>query len=547
MSQINALLNVARAVVQTTSSAAGVSAANANLVAVAGALSGMHLSGYEVISSQMFIALPDPIDPADTLGGMPGDASNYIPSQFQYPGVDQGIFDSLVNPNATLDFQDFFFAPPMAMQAAEVAFQFSDFALESNSLYDPNQPNGDGGSQSGANRNAKAGVEEDSAEDTSLSESAISEGSTGLGASMGELKGSIGQAAGTAASSINYASSLSNYDYGNGAGFLVEPNGYVYLSAGAGDVVQGSAYADTLFGSTAGGDTLIGGSGSDTYAIYASSTQMIEAGSGGASDSAFIAVNNYQGSIGIERVAILNTQAYIDHAAANGPYLTGIDSGWRINGSIDSQTLIGSYGADILNGSGGSDLLIGGAGDDVYMYSGGETIVEQSNEGRDIVKASTSVSLSNNTEVGLADSAAGDLNITGNDINNLLVGNASSNNLSAGTGADTLIGNGGDDVYTGGAGADTFILNSQDSFMGEITDFQSGQDQIGLMNSDPSITLSIAPSTGFTGVAGEILLVDGSLQVDWNGDSMFDSVLLINTAPTLADFNIVDPNQIQYF
>jgi Ca2+-binding RTX toxin-like protein len=547
MAQINAILNAAREVVQTTGSAVGVSAANANLVAVACALSGMQLSGYEVISPQMFLTMPDPIDSNDALGEMVGNASNYIPSQFQYQGIDQDIFDGLVNPNATLDFQDFFFAPPMSMRATEVAFQFGDFALESNSLFDPSQLDGDGDSQSGVNRNFKDKVEENSAEDASLSETAMSEGSTSFGSSVGQLRSSIGQAASTAASSTDYASSLSNYGYGNGSGFLVEPNGYVYLSAGSGDVVQGSAYADTLFGSTAGGDILIGGSGSDTYAIYASSTQMIEIESGGARDSAFIAVNNYQGTSSIERIAILNTKAYEDHAAVNGPYLTGIDSGWRINGSVDTQTLIGSYGADILNGSGGSDLLIGGAGDDVYMYSGGEAIVEQSNQGRDIVKTSTSVSLSNNIEVGLADSAAGDLDITGNDINNLLVGNASSNNLNGGSGADTLVGGGGDDVYTGGAGADTFILNSQDSFMGEITDFQSGQDHLALINSDPSITLSMAPSNGFTGVVGEILLIDGSLQVDWNGDAMFDSVLLINATPTLVDFTIVDPNQIQYF
>jgi hypothetical protein len=60
MSQINALINAARAVVQTTSSAVGVSAANANLVAVAGALSGMQLSGYEVVNPQLFSDLPGP-------------------------------------------------------------------------------------------------------------------------------------------------------------------------------------------------------------------------------------------------------------------------------------------------------------------------------------------------------------------------------------------------------------------------------------------------------------------------------------------------------
>ena len=546
MAQINALVNAARAVVQTTGSAVGVSAANANLVAVAGALSGMQLSGYEVISPQMFASMPSPDDAMGALASMASETSHYIPSPFQYQGVDQNIFDGLVDPGATLDFQNFFFAQPTMMASTE-GFNFGDYLLESNSLYDPSHPEGSAGPEAVAHQNANGRSEATTEVGVPAVDSSTSDTASGFNSILSNAQGGIAKAAGTAASGINYASSDSGYGYGAGSGFLVEPNGYVYASGGSGDVVQGSAYADTLFGSTAGGDTLIGGAGSDTYAIYASTTQMVEVPGGGIRDTAYIGVDNYQGTSGVERIIALNTQSYSDHAATSGPYLAGIDSGWHINGSVDAQTLVGSFGADILNGGGGADLLIGGAGADVYMYSGSETIVEQSNQGRDIVKASTSLALSNNVEVGLANSAAGDLNITGNDLDNLLVGNIAANNLSGGSGADTLVGYGGDDVYTGGAGADTFILNSQDSFMGEITDFHSGQDHLGLINSDPTITLSIAPSTGFTGVAGELLLVDGSLQVDWDGDALFDSVLLINEAPTLADISIIDPNHTYHF
>lgn len=544
MAQINTLVNAARAVVQTTSSAVGVSAANANLVAVAGALSGMQLSGYEVIDPRMFESLPGPGDVLDALGSMASDISHYIPSPYQ--GADQSILDGLVDPNATFNFQDFFFAPPTAMTPTGETFHFGDFALESNSLYDPSHPDGGGmGPDLAPRQHTAAGIE--GIVDVPSGESVLGDESGDFGSSIGQVRGAISQAASTAASAINYASATPSYGYGSGSGFLVEPNGYVYLSAGSGDVVYGSAFADTLFGSTAGGDTLIGGRGSDTYAIYASNTQIVEGVGGGARDTAYIGVDDYQGASGVERLAVLNTQAYIDHATASGPYVSGLDSGWHINGSVDAQTLIGSYGADILNGGGGADLLIGGAGDDVYMYSGSETIVEQSNQGHDIVQASASVTLSNHIEVGVAMSAVGDLNIAGNALDNLLVGNESANNLSGGSGADTLVGNGGDDVYTGGAGADTFILNSQDSFMGEITDFHSGQDHLALINNDPSITLSMAPSDGFTGVAGQLLLIDGGLQVDWNGDAMFDSVLLINEAPTLSDFTIIDPSHTPHF
>ncbi|WP_353427879.1 hypothetical protein NHB34_01845 [Polynucleobacter sp. MWH-UH19D] len=545
MAQINTLVNAARAVVQTTGSAVGVSAANANLVAVAGALSGMQLSGYEVVNPQMFVSVPDPVDALDALVSMASDISHVIPSPFQYEGFDPNIAAGLVGPDATFNFQDPFFAEIISQTAPDSESSWGGLLLESNSLYDPSHPDGGGmGPEAPIHHDPAAG-----SQDTSviLADTAQNNNSNGVDSSISHVQSAISQAANTAAANINYASSLSNYGYGSSYGYLVEPNGFVYHSSGSGDVIEGSAFADTLFGSSSGGDTLSGGAGNDTYAIYASTTQIVELAGGGAHDTAYIGVDNYQGTSGIERIVALNTQSYADHAAVSGPYIAGLDSGWHLYGSTDAQTLIGSYGADILNGGGGADLLIGGAGDDVYSYTGSETIIEDANQGHDIVQTSANLSLANNVEVGLALSTAGDVNITGNEQDNLLIGNGAANNLSGGFGADTLIGNGGDDVYTGGAGADTFILNSQDSYMGEITDFHSGQDHLALIHADPTVTLSMAPSDGFTGVAGQLLVTDGGLQVDWNGDALFDSVLLINEAPVLSDFTVIDPNHIPQF
>jgi hypothetical protein len=152
-----------------------------------------------------------------------------------------------------------------------------------------------------------------------------------------------------------------------------------------------------------------------------------------------------------------------------------------------------------------------------------------------------------NIEIGIALPNSGDVNIAGNALDNVLIGNASANNLSGGAGNDTLVSLGGEDMLTGGAGADTFVLNGQDSFLGEITDFQSGLDRISLMVSDPSITLSMAPEDGFTGVAGQLWSIDGALLIDWNGNAQLDSILLLNETPLLSDFMLVDQNQYQYF
>lgn len=563
MAQINVLINAARAVVQSTSSAVGVSAANANLVAVAGALSGMQMSGYEVIDPRMFDAIPTPDEMVDAAVDMASGISHYIPSQFAYQGVEQNIFSGLVNPDATFDFQNFFVDAPIQARALSANFQFNDFVLESNSLFDPSHPDeagigpgGESGSDSeGADKSQRASEDAENANaEVLVSESA--DGSAQFNSGFQGLKGGIAQASSTAANTINYASSASSaYAYGsfydsytaNQDDLLIEPSGFIYLSSGSGDVVEGTRYADTLFGSLSGGDTLIGGAGSDTYAIYLNSTLLIEDVAGGSSDTAYIGVDNYLGTTGIENIAAIDTEAYATQASTAGPYLTGLDSGWRINGSADAQTISGLYGADILNGGGGNDLLIGGAGDDVYIYTGSETVIENASQGRDIVQASVDYTLSNNIEVAVANENASDVNLIGNSLDNLLVGNDAVNNLSGGAGADTLVSGSGGDILTGGLGSDTFILNSQDSFLGEITDFESGQDHISLLNTDPSVTLSMAPSDGFTGVAGQLWSVDGGLQIDWDGDAQFDALLLINEAPTLADLTLVDHNHIPYF
>jgi len=545
MAQINALVNAARAVVNTAGSAMGVSTVNVNLVAVAGALGGMQLSGYEVVNPQFFVSLPSPHDILESLASMVSEVDNTASQPSRYQGVDHSILDGLVDPNATLNFQDFFFTPPTSLTQLPGTFHTDALLLDSNSLYDPSHPDGVNASgPDAAGHPGKPGAILNSINaDFNSLDSLVAGGSHVVGSNINHAH-SNDLSTNTATAGNNFAPVFS--DYGS-YGYLVEPNGYVYYSSGSGDVVEGSPYADTLFGSSAGGDTLIGGAGSDIYAVYSNTTQIIEGSNGGSHDTAYIGVDNYQGASGVERVVVLATQAYSDHAAVNGPYVAGIDSGWHINGSTDSQTLIGSYGADILNGEGGADTLIGGAGDDVYIYTGSETIIEQPNAGRDIVQTTVNLNMPANVEVGIAQSTASDLNITANDSGNLLVGNSASNTLTGGLGDDTLVGGGGDDVFSGGGGHNTFILNAQDSYMGEITDFHSGQDHISLVYSDPTVTLSVAPTDGFSGVAGQVLLTDGQLQVDWNGDKQFDSVLLVHDAPTLSDLSVIDTSHVPHF
>ncbi|MHB8921546.1 MAG: calcium-binding protein [Halothiobacillus sp.] len=84
-----------------------------------------------------------------------------------------------------------------------------------------------------------------------------------------------------------------------------------------------------------------------------------------------------------------------------------------------------------------------------------DTVIEQRGEGQDIVYSSVNYTLTEHVEeLHLLDGAyAG----TGNDLDNVVVGNAARNRLSGGAGNDVLDGGDGNDVLDGGTGNDALI------------------------------------------------------------------------------------------
>src|SRR6185436_15598394 len=108
----------------------------------------------------------------------------------------------------------------------------------------------------------------------------------------------------------------------------------------------------------------------------------------------------------------------------------------------------------------GANILTGYAGNDTYYSSGdADTIVENPDEGTDILMASGNHTLDANVEnltlVGWAN-----INGTGNTGNNILLGNLGENILNGGNGNDTLDGGIGLDTLIGGLGDDTYVVNN---------------------------------------------------------------------------------------
>lgn len=316
----------------------------------------------------------------------------------------------------------------------------------------------------------------------------------------------------------------------------------ILLGTSYDDFIDGGIGGDKLTGGN-GMDTLRGGAGNDIYVMNAATehlTSEILDSSGTADELRFASTITddtlvvYAADIGIERVVIgtgiaatavstATTTLNVDASPApNGLVIIGNAGGNNligttftdsITGGAGNDTLEGGFGNDTLNGGIGIDTLNGGAGNDVYIVDNAlDQIVEDTNNGIDIVQASVSYSLGINLEnltlTGTAvingtgnDSANW---ITGNSSPNILLGNDGSDNLLGLTGNDRLNGGGGDDVLVGGAGndeltggdgADIFWFNTTanaTSNKDTIIDFVTGIDKL-------QLSKSVLGSLGATG------------------------------------------------
>lgn len=128
-----------------------------------------------------------------------------------------------------------------------------------------------------------------------------------------------------------------------------------------------------------------------------------------------------------------------------GNTLRGGDGDDELHGGAGRDHLNGGRDLDVLEGDAG-DTLRGGAGDDTYVIQGNllgqgplDTIIENSGGGTDTVESNVSFPLPDNVE-NLPLVGTQNLNGTGNDLANVLTGNAGDNTLSGLGGSDTLLG-----------------------------------------------------------------------------------------------------------
>ena len=229
---------------------------------------------------------------------------------------------------------------------------------------------------------------------------------------------------------------------------LILSEGYsAYNGTGnAGDnLITGNSAANRLDGA-AGADRMVGGTGNDTYVVDNVGDDVVEVAGEGA-DTVEASIDYVLGST-LENLILTGT------ADLQG---TGNDG---------DNVLIGNAGSNRLDGGLGGDDMYGGDGDDTFVNDSSEDwIYENEGAGIDTVERryETNLILSSNVENLVL--AAGIATGNGNDLDNVITGNASANTLGGWYGDDTLHGLDGDDNLFGVNGNDTLYGGAGNDYL----------------------------------------------------------------------------------
>ena len=298
---------------------------------------------------------------------------------------------------------------------------------------------------------------------------------------------------------------------------------HVTLTGTAGLGAIGNAGANMLIGNVgankldggAGADTMIGGAGNDVYEVNSDKDVVVESAGDG--------VDQVNSSADHTLAAFIENLTLTGNADTAGTgntlanKITGNAGSNTLSGDVGNDTLTGNDGNDTLDGGVGADSMTGGNGKDLYFVDDvGDKIADSGPAGdNDGVASTISYTLGATLESLSLLLAAGDIDGTGNALDNIISGNNGNNVLSGLAGNDAMLGQGGDDLVLGGAGNDTL---------------QAGPGGDTLVGGSGSDTFRFV-SSGLAGPASDVVFDFNGLP---GGDLLDVSQLLVGFVPGVS-------------
>ncbi len=216
----------------------------------------------------------------------------------------------------------------------------------------------------------------------------------------------------------------------------------------AGDNILDGSYGNDILDGGEGADTMIGDAGAYDDIFYVDNTGdvVVDPYSLG-KDTIYSSVSYSLYGIYVETLTLTGSGDIDATCNSHGNFLNGNGGNNKLNGGWGNDVLSGGGGNDTLDGGGGIDTLSGGAGDDTYFVDNAyDSVTEQTGGGYDTVFTAKTWTLGANVEA-LRLTNNGNYDLTGNALDNVLIGGNGNNILDGGKGADVMTGNRGDDTY----------------------------------------------------------------------------------------------------
>ena len=203
--------------------------------------------------------------------------------------------------------------------------------------------------------------------------------------------------------------------------------------------LTGSRFGDSITGDT-GNNIIKAGDGNDRV-YYTGGFDDIDGGDG--IDTIDFSKFGFAVSVTLVTTSLVAEAGTSDAASipASGALrpiaeLSGFEN---VVGTAFADVINGNNGANTIDGGAGADRMSGGAGNDIYFVdNAGDLVIETSSlGGEDSVFSSVTFTLGAFVE-NLTLTGTGNINATGNGLDNSLIGNSGRNILVAGAGNDTL-------------------------------------------------------------------------------------------------------------